>query len=121
MRICIPTIDDQEQLSEICDHFGSAPYFTVYDCQTDSYETVSNSDGDHEHGTCHPMGNLQDKRIDCVVCRGLGGRALEKLKSSGISVFRTDRSKVKDAVEDISAGRSEQIDPENACRNHSCH
>ena len=121
MRICIPTMDDLGEVSEVCDHFGSAPYFTIYDCEADEYETVNNSDNDHEHGTCHPMDNLQDKGIDCVICKGLGRRALEKLKGSGISVFRTDRSTMKDAVEGFSTGKSEEINPEDACRNHSCH
>ena len=68
MRMCIPTIDAREQFSEVCDHFGSAPYFTIYDFEADTYETVNNSDHGHEHRTCHPMINLKDTGIDCIVC-----------------------------------------------------
>lgn len=121
MRICIPTIDDCKEVSEVCDHFGSAPYFTIYDFETNGYETVSNLDNDHKHGTCHPMENLKDKGIDCVVCKGLGRRALEKLNDCGIKVFRIDRPTVKDIVEDFSNSKPEEIDPENACRSHRCH
>ncbi|MHC4509906.1 MAG: NifB/NifX family molybdenum-iron cluster-binding protein [Planctomycetota bacterium] len=120
MRICIPTVDDRGPHAELCDHFGSAAYFTIYDSQTGAYETVDNSDHDHEHGTCHPMDNLKSKGIDCVVCRGLGRRALEKLNSGGISVLRTDRSTVQDIVENFSGEKLDQIDAENACQNHRC-
>lgn len=121
MRICIPTIDDCKEVSEVCDHFGSAPYFTIYDFETNGYETVSNSDNDHEHGTCHPMDNLKDKGINYVICRGLGKRALEKLNDSGIKVLRTDQSTIKDIVNSFTVNKPEEIDPENACQNHSCH
>ena len=121
MKMCIPTTDNRKELSEVCDHFGSAPYFTIYDFETNGYETVNNSDNDHEHGTCHPMDNLKDKGIDCVICRGLGRRALEKLNASGIKVFRTDQSTAKDIVESFSKRNPEEIDPENACRSHRCH
>ncbi len=121
MKICIPTTDDGEQLSQVCDHFGSAPYFTIYDYEAGAYETLSNSGHEHEHGTCHPMENLQGKGIDFIFCKGLGRRALEKLNASGIKVFRIERQTVKDIVEDFSAGKSEEIQAEDACRNHRCH
>jgi predicted Fe-Mo cluster-binding NifX family protein len=70
MRICIPTQTNAGQKAKVHGHFGSAPYFTIYDFETNGYETVSNSDNDHEHGTCHPMDNLKDKGINYVICRG---------------------------------------------------
>ena len=121
MKICIPTIDAREQFSEVCDHFGSAPYFTIYDYETGAYETMNNSGHEHEHGTCHPMENLKGKGIDCVVCKGLGRRALEKLNTNGIRVFRIERQAVKEIVEDFSAGKSEEMNADNACQNHRCH
>jgi len=121
MKVCIPTVNGAGQLSQVCDHFGSAPYFTICDLQTDEYETVSNSDLNHEHGTCHPMDNLKDKGIDAVICRGLGRRALQKLNQSGVKVFRTERSTVSDIIEDFSQGRQDEIGPESACQQHRCH
>ncbi|OHB76500.1 MAG: hypothetical protein A2Z25_11420 [Planctomycetes bacterium RBG_16_55_9] len=121
MRICIPTMDGRGRDAELCEHFGSAPYFTIYDSETDAYETLDNADREHEHGTCHPMNGLKSKGIDCVVCKGLGRRALEKLNSSGINVFRTDGSTVRDIAENFSAGKLDKIDAENACQEHRCH
>jgi predicted Fe-Mo cluster-binding NifX family protein len=121
MKICIPTINNKGPFSEVCDHFGSAPYFTIYDCEADTYETLNNSDCEHEHGTCHPMDNLKDTGIDCVVCKGLGRRALEKLNSRGIKVFRIERSAVKEVIEDFSDSKPEEMSADSACRNHRCH
>jgi predicted Fe-Mo cluster-binding NifX family protein len=121
MKVCIPTVNGAEQLSEVCDHFGSAAYFTIYDSQTEEYETVNNSEHNHEHGTCHPMDNLKDKGIDAVICRGLGTRALQKLNQGGVRVFRTERSMVSDIIQDFSQGRQDEIGPDSACQQHRCH
>ena len=121
MRICIPTTDNEKQLSHVCDHFGSAPYFTIYDFEADVYETVNNTGRDHEHGMCNPMNNLVGKNIDAVICRGLGQGALQKLNAGGIKVFGTDQSIVKDIVDGFAENKLEEIDPENACQNHNCH
>ena len=121
MKICIPTINANGQSSEVCEHFGSAPYFTIYDYQANEYETVNNLDREHKHGACQPMEHLKDKDVNCVVCKGLGKRALEKLNGYGIKVFRIDQSTVKDVVEDFSNSTPEEIKTENACQNHKCH
>ncbi|MCD6394153.1 MAG: NifB/NifX family molybdenum-iron cluster-binding protein [Planctomycetes bacterium] len=95
MRICIPTTDNEKQLSHVCDHFGSAPYFTIYDFEADVYETVNNTGQDQG--------------------------ALQKLNDGGIKVLRANQSTVKDIVDGFAENKLEEIDPENACRNHSCH
>ena len=95
MKICIPTINE--------------------------YETLNNSDHSREHGTCHLMENLKDKGIDFIACKGLGRKALETFDNCRIKIFRIDRTTVKDIVEDFSNSKGEEINPENACRNHRCH
>ncbi len=120
MRICIPTVDDRGRDADLSEHFGNAPFFTIYDSETDSYETVNNADHEHEHGMCHPMDNLKTKGINCVVCKGLGRRALLKLNVSGIDVLKADGSTVSDIVGNFSAEKLKKIDAENACPDHRC-
>ena len=121
MRICIPSQDNRGALSEVCDHFGSAPYFTLYDSEQDAFEILSNGNSQHQHGACQPMSHLQGRGIDCVACRGLGLRALEKLRGSGISVFKTDCATVGEVVRNLSENTLEPMDPEAACQDHRCH
>lgn len=121
MKICIPTTDDKEKLAQASDHFGSAQYFTIYDSETETFETVNNSDHDHEHGTCQPMTGIQGKGIDTAVCKGLGKRALLKLNDQGIKVFRTNQLTVKEILNDLTENKLEEMTMENTCRNHGCH
>ena len=114
MRICIPTIDNKEHLSEVSNHFGSAPYFILY-------ETVNNSESEHEHGMCRPTLNLREMNVDTVICKGLGRRAIEKLNEAGIRVCKADLSYVKEIVHSLAETEFEEIDVSEACQGHGCH
>ena len=121
MRICIPTIDNKEQLSQVCDHFGSAPYFTIYDSQANTYETINNSDSEHEHGMCRPTLNLREMNVDTVICKGLGRRAIQKLNEAGIRVCKANLSYVKEIVDRLLETEFEEINASDACQGHGCH
>ena len=47
--------------AQVYGHFGSAPYFTIYDTDSKALEVVNNANSHHEHGTCNPMAALQGK------------------------------------------------------------
>ncbi len=121
MRICIPTIDNREDLFEVCSHFGSAPYFIIYDSEANTYEIVNNSDSEHEHGTCSPTLNLREMNVDTVICKGLGLRAIQKLNEAGIRVCKTDLFCVKEIVHNLTETDFEEIDASDACHGHGCH
>ena len=63
MRICIPTKTDNGTKAQVSEHFGSAPYFTIYDSDTKTIETLDNSNQHHEHGTCNPISILMEKKV----------------------------------------------------------
>ena len=43
MRICIPTETKDGKTAKVYGHFGSAPYFTVYDTDKDTVEVIDNA------------------------------------------------------------------------------
>ena len=121
MKVCIPTQTNIGQQAEVHAHFGSAPYFTIYDMKEDTCEIVDNSNQHHAHGACHPLTALDGKSIDAVICSGMGKRAIEKLNQAGIRVYRASGAKVQDIVSQYRAGDLEEITTENACGHHGCH
>ena len=121
MRICIPTETNEGHKAKVHGHFGSAPYFTVYDTKKNDYEIIDNSNQHHEHGTCHPTSLLNGKKVNAVVCIGMGARAVKFFNDAGIKAYRTDAVTVKEIVGKLEENKLEEISVENACAQHGCH
>ena len=121
MRICIPTEDAHGSDSKVYGHFGSAPYFTIYDEKYDSYEVISNMDNSHNHGACNPVRAISGKKIDGVVCRGMGARALQKLLSAGIKAYISYAVIVRDVILNLKSNSLTEMTLDNSCKEHGCH
>ncbi|MFA6600650.1 MAG: NifB/NifX family molybdenum-iron cluster-binding protein [Candidatus Omnitrophota bacterium] len=121
MKICIPTETKDGAQAKPFGHFGSAPYFTIYDTETKAWEFVENGNQHHSHGTCQPLQFLANQKIDTVVCQGMGARAVQKLNEGGIRVYRVASDTVEEVLKESLCGALEEITPANACTNHSCH
>jgi len=121
MKICIPTETNAGKEAKVYSHFGSAPYFTIYDTEKDDCQTIDNSNQHHAHGTCHPIGVLGSKDIDAVVCAGMGMRAIQKLREVKIRAYKALGATVQEIIEKYRANELEEITVENACRQHNCH
>jgi len=121
MKICIPTETNKGKEAEVYGHFGSAPYFTIYDTEKDSVEIIDNANQHHSHGMCQPMSALTNKKIDAVVCGGMGARAVQKLNEGGIKAYRAIPGKVADIAGQFLKSGLEEITVTNACAQHGCH
>jgi predicted Fe-Mo cluster-binding NifX family protein len=121
MKICIPITENEGLKAKVNAHFGSAPYFLIYDTQKDTFEIINNSDSHHMHGMCHPLKALDNKGIDAVVCGGMGARAVSKLNDGNIRAYRADGETVEEIIKRYKEGSLEEITVENACVDHNCH
>lgn len=121
MRICIPTTTKDGKTASVHGHFGSAPCFTVYDTDNDAVEVIDNLNEHHSHGMCQPLSMLTGRKIDAVVCAGMGARAVQKLNEGGIKVYMSVSGSVADIVGQFLKGGLEEITIENACTQHHCH
>ena len=121
MKLCIPTVAGKGADALICDHFGSAPAFTLYDQNTQAYETLGNPKADHEHGQCRPMGLLANRDIVAMICTGMGRNAVLGIERAGIKVFTTQGATVQEAVDEFISGHLVKLDPETSCQGHHGH
>jgi predicted Fe-Mo cluster-binding NifX family protein len=119
MRICVPTGNDAGIDAPVHPHFGSAPYFSLLDTDTGGVEVLDNHDLPHEHGHCHPVGQLTGVDLDAVVVRGMGRGALARLTEAGIQVLVTDAPTLRHVLTSLRAGDLRALDPEAVCRGHA--
>jgi|DewCreStandDraft_4_1066084.scaffolds.fasta_scaffold05757_8 predicted Fe-Mo cluster-binding NifX family protein len=122
MKICIPVEENNGLDSVVYGHFGSAPYFIIVNTENESFETIDNSELEHEHGACNPVSQINNKDIDAVVCFGMGRRALQKLKDAGFKVLITKAEIVKGVLEELKKGKLKEMTDDVACggRKHNC-
>lgn len=121
MRICIPTEDKEGLNARIHEHFGSAPYFTIYDTEKETFKTADNTNAHHSHGMCHPIGVIGSSSIDVVICKGMGMRAVQKLNEANIKAYRAVAGTVDELIKKYKDNELEEITPQNACAQHGCH
>jgi predicted Fe-Mo cluster-binding NifX family protein len=121
MKLCIPSLDGKGLESLMCDHFGSAPFFTLYDTENRQIAAVSNMNDHHEHGTCMPVDAIKAHGADAVLCRGMGLRAVNLLLEAGVKAFIVDASTIAEAVRKFDAKEVRTLDAGNACQRHGCH
>jgi predicted Fe-Mo cluster-binding NifX family protein len=122
MRICIPAQNNKGLDSIVYGHFGSAPYFIIYDTDDKSIDVISNMDTPHAHGNCNPLISFEKKPIDIMVTGGIGARALQKLNDVGVSAYRTDTERVAaDVITSFENNKLKEILPGEGCGHHGCH
>lgn len=121
MKLCVPTIGNGGLSEKVNDHFGSAPYFTLIDLDSNEVEIISNQNEHHTHGSCHPTQALEGKNVEAVVCNGMGRRAIQILNMEGLKVYIAEGNTVQDVVGAYKNGQLSELTPDQACAGHGCH
>ena len=121
MKICIPTETNKGKEAVVYGHFGSAPFFTIYDTANGAVEIIANANEHHAHGMCQPMAALTGKGVNAVVTGGAGAGAIQKLNQGGIKVYRAVSGTVADVAAQFTSGKLEEMSVNNACVQHGCH
>ena len=98
-RLVIPT-DDQNG-TEIADHFGRAAYFAVIDLDESGKTTGMNvhpNTGEHSGGRGHAHDNVLVHHPNAVIVRGMGPRGIMSFQSQHIAVLQASSSSVNELV-----------------------
>ncbi|MCP4566189.1 MAG: diguanylate cyclase [FCB group bacterium] len=118
MIACIPINGNSGLEDTLSEHFGSAPYFGMYNTESDEFSVIGNNNAHHQHGTCQPMSILADRHVDMIICTGIGRRAIQALNQGGIKVYKSEAGKVGEVIEKIKSGKLVELDPAMACQGH---
>jgi predicted Fe-Mo cluster-binding NifX family protein len=121
MKICMPVLDANGMNSVVYGHFGSAPFFAVYDTEKQDISFVNNNESEHEHGQCMPVAALQKIGAEAVLCKGMGMRAANLLLGAGITPYMVDAETILEALKQYEAKNIAVLDASKACQHHGCH
>jgi predicted Fe-Mo cluster-binding NifX family protein len=123
MNICIPTTGNSGLSEKVYNHFGSAPYFTIYNTETKEVLVLDNNNQHQNHGVCRPLDVIGSHKVDAILTNGMGRRAVQMLNDGGIKVFILEGQKVEQAIKNYEANKLRELTVENACggHGHGCH
>lgn len=118
MKICFPVDTDNGLESNVYGHFGSAPFFIVFDTETKTVERIDNQNLEHAHGMCNPLKALNGQMVDALVVGGIGAGAINKLNALGIKVYRGFEGTVQDNIGHFENNAMAEITMDQACGGH---
>lgn len=122
MKIAIPTHEKNGENSAVFGHFGSAPYYALYETDTGKLNIIENSEKEHAHGMCHPAQELLNEKVNAVVCSGIGLRAIQKLAEIGMKAyFCPPPATVSEVILKLKKGELQEFQASQACSHDNCH
>lgn len=120
MKVCIPVKENKGVESIAFDHFGSAPFFLIYDLENEEIKVIENGDLHHAHGMCQPLKALGGENVDAVLVGGIGAGALTKLNNQGIKVYRVANDTAAKNIEMLKRNELMEFSIHHSCSGHGC-
>lgn len=121
MKVCMPVKADQGLESLVYGHFGSAPFYVVFDSESNQVQSVVNTHKQHEHGGCDPLEPFSEHKPDVVVVGGIGKGALGQLHKAGVKVFKAEGKTVQENINVFSTKGLPEFDQNHTCQGHHHH
>ncbi len=112
MIIALPVEEDKGLDSHIYEHFGRAPIYILVHVKDNEIVKVESIENPYIYE--HPRGIipklLADRKVDVVICRGIGFRARDVLSEYGIKVVTGAEGRVGDLVKAYINGSLKSVD-----------
>ena len=120
MKVCIPVQENKGLESIAYNHFGSAPFFLIYDLENEEIKVIENEDRHHAHGMCQPLKALEGEMVDAILVGGIGAGTLTKLSNQGIKAYRVANETVLKNIELLKSNELAEFSINNSCNHHAC-
>jgi predicted Fe-Mo cluster-binding NifX family protein len=116
MKIAIPVEDNRGFDSEVCEHFGRAPFFAIVTLDGEAkIEIIPSPFTSHGPGEIPKF--LSEKGVDVILAMGIGRKAELFFNEFGIKVVRGASGKVGNLIREFLEGNITSVDykPEGGC------
>ena len=112
VRIVIPVINERGVDSQLSEHFGRAPFFSIFVLDDDgkvlTHEMVPN-ESEHFGGVGFPPDRILQLNPDAVITYGMGPRALARFQNARVAVLRANASLARDVLSAYTIDKLEEI------------
>lgn len=104
MIIGIP-VNDQNLKTTVCVSFGRAPYFLIYDTESEDKRIINNNAASSQGGAgIKAAQTMVDSRIQVLLTPRCGENAAEVLKAAGVTLYKTEGNSIDDNIKAFNGG-----------------
>jgi predicted Fe-Mo cluster-binding NifX family protein len=117
-KIAIPSMENGGIDGKRSGHFGHCDVFTLVDVEDGNIKNISTiPNQEHVQGGCMvPVNLLAGNKVNAIIVGGIGMRPLMGFRQAGIDVYHdAERAEIKPVVEDLIAGKLQQISDDQVC------
>ncbi|UWG95555.1 NifB/NifX family molybdenum-iron cluster-binding protein [Dehalobacter sp. DCM] len=110
MKIVIP-VDNNSMDTTVCISFGRAPYFLIYETETEEKSFINNSAAASQGGAgIKAAQSIVDSGAEAIITPRCGENAAEVIKAAGIIMYRTINNSIQDNLQALKEGRLTLLD-----------
>ncbi|HZK20919.1 MAG TPA: NifB/NifX family molybdenum-iron cluster-binding protein [Oscillospiraceae bacterium] len=110
MKIAIP-VDEKDLKTNVCVSFGRAPYFLVYDTDTDKSVFIENKAAVSAGGAGIKAAQaIVDSGANVLLAPRCGENAANVILESGIKIFKTEFSLAKENIDAFIGDKLSELD-----------
>ena len=114
MKIALP-VNDTTQKTTICQSFGRAPFFLVYDSETEEKTYITNDATTNQGGAgIKAAQNVVDSQAEVILTPRCGENAAQVIQAAGIKLYKTINDSVQDNITAFNAGRLKLLEEVHA-------
>lgn len=104
MKIALP-VETENVETQICPSFGRAPFFLIYDTETQNASFINNGAAASQGGAGIKAAQIiVDLKIDALLTPRCGRNAADVLLPAGIKLYKTVSTLAQDNIKSFSAG-----------------
>ncbi len=109
MKIAIPT-DEKNMETNVCVSFGRAPYFLIYDTETEKTIFLDNKAATSTGGAGIKAAQIiVDAEANALLTPRLGENAANVLKAADIQLYKTTATSARDNIDAYIAGKLPEL------------
>jgi len=96
MKIAMP-VNDKSMESGVCLSFGRAPYYLIYESDSEEFEFIDNSAAASQGGAgIKAAQQIVDEKVEAVLAPRCGQNAADVIEAAGIKIYQTEGESIQD-------------------------
>lgn len=105
MKIAIP-VEDKSMESNVCQSFGRAPYFLIYDTQSEESIFLDNGAATSQGGAGIKAAQaIVDSRAEALLTPRCGENAASVISAANIKIYKTIDGSIRDNIQAAADGK----------------